>query len=870
MTILFHPCYDTRCRLDSVRCGQVLLDTLTLGPLGLLQELELRLGLTAATTSNLLRTVDYVKLLRDYFLAHPDSPFASSFEADEYNVAAELLRWRDLLRLAGWNASMRGISERIGLLADLEAGFASPALGDRWQAVMEELPNHDMSDWTLDLHCPKRLLFPLYGRLFERLSESGAKILEPEDAPTCPGKVCRIRVRDFTEAFRGIPTLDPKRWTLICNRGKLLNNVLRLNGCPTTESSIRENDSSVVQLFEAGFSLFIHPSEEVPEAVDIYRLLNYLQARPNPIPARINLALQRLLTSEAGIDPARWQATVDEALAADDEADEETRNRIRRRLDMLLNPFFEAVSPRAIPLERLQTYARSLRGWALQRSRLGDEASGALPQLAEMCDVMLALLETCSGDTIDGQLLQGWISSIRIDASIRNTEAQVGSFDVVEHPAALVDPVDRAVWVDCVGMPDLHYDFEFLGPDERKGLERQGVRVWSRTEEMKVELELIRRGVGQVRRELILITPESDRGARLEEHPIVDDLRGEELTPFPVETDTVPVELPPLCRKVPEFRIAAGKIALRETESATSLELLIQRPFDYVMKYTARLRPGGVRELDELNLIEGRVAHRTLELIVRQTEGNLNAMSGIIARREDFDRYFLKAIRECGLGLLLARHAIERKALQEQLRNALSALMQILLQYGLRVEGVEQEASAPLLDAGKPQFTVRVDLLLRNRAGNPVIFDLKWSRNEKRYEAMIREGRDLQLRVYDHAVSSSLGRPVAATGYFLLGRGQLLSADLPDLRGYVKQVDAPRTTAEAMARIRAGYECRYEEFRDGIIEEGEGLPVGRLPYARANDPERLWPLLTEKNGESIIKQIDPYDNAYRIFKGTLK
>ena len=441
---------------------------------------------------------------------------------------------------------------------------------------------------------------------------------------------------------------------------------------------------------------------------------------------------------------------------------------------------------------------------------------------------------------------------------------------MVEHPAALVDPVDRAVWVDCMGMPELHYDFEFLSPDERIGLERQGVRVWSRTEEMKVELELIRRGVGQVRRELILITPESDRGTRMEEHPIVDGLRGEELTPFPVETDTVPVELPPLCRKMPEFRIAVGKIAPRETESATSLELLIQRPFDYVMKYTARLRPGGVRELDELNLIEGRVAHRTLELIVRQTEGNLNAMSGIIARREDFDRYFLKAVRECGLGLLLARHAIERKALQEQLRNALSALMQILLQYGLRVEGVEQEASAPLLDAGKPQLTVRVDLLLRNRAGNPVIFDLKWSRNEKRYEAMIREGRDLQLRVYDHAVSSNLGRPVAVTGYFLLGRGQLLSADLPDLRGYVKQVDAPRTTAEAMVRIRAGYERRYEEFRDGIIEEGEGLLVGQLPYVRANDPERLWPLLTEKNGESIIKQIDPYDNAYRIFKGTLK
>lgn len=869
MTILFHPCFDMRCRLDPAVRGSVLLDTLTVGPFGLLQELELRLGLTAASTSNLLRTVEYVKLLRNYFSAHPDSPFVCSFETDEFNVAAELLRWRDLLRLAGWKASMRGISKRIDLLSSLEPNFASPALGDRWQAVLEELPKHRLTDWTLELHAPKQLLFPLYERLLDQLERSGVRIREAVQQAARPEQVRRIRVRDFEEAFRGIPTLDPKQWTLICSHGKLLNNVLRLNGCPTTESSIRENDSSVVQLFEAGFSLFIHPSDEVPEAVDIYRLLSYLQARPNPIPSRINLALQRLLTSEAGINPERWQATVDEALAAGGAEGKEEKARIERRLDSLLNPFFEAVSPRAIPLDRLKRYARSLRGWALQRSCLEKEDSEVLLQLVEMCDVMLALLDSYTGETIDGGLLQGWISSIRTDATIRNTEAQVGSFDVVEHPAALVDSVDRAVWVDCAGMPELHYDFEFLSPDERKGLEGQGVRVWSRTEEMKVELELIRRGVGQVRRELILVTPESDWGARMEEHPVVDNLECKAQVPFPVETCTVPVELPPLCQKVPEFRIAPGKIAPRETESATSLDLLIQRPFDYVMQYAARLRPGGVRELDELNLIEGRVAHRTLELIVRQTEGNLSAMSGIIASRETFDRHFLEAVRECGLGLLLARHAIERKELQERLHKALAALMQILIRYDFRVEGVEQEASAPLLDVGKPLLTVRVDLLLRNRAGNPVIFDLKWSRSEKRYEALIREGHDLQLRVYDYAMSCNLGRPVAATGYFLLKRGQLLGANLPALQGYVKQVNAPRTTAEALARIRAGYERRYQEFREGLIEEGEGLPVGELPYARTDNLELLWPLLTEKSAGSI-KQIDPYDNAYRIFKGTLK
>lgn len=869
MNILFHPHYDTRCHLNPAVRGSVLLDTLTLGPLGLLQELELRLGLTASDTSNLLRTVDYVKLLRDYFPAHPDSPFVRSFEADEYNTAAELLRWRDMLRLAGWNASMRDISGRIGMLADIEPHFARPTLGDRWQAVLEELPKHKLTDWTIELHAPRHLLFPLYDRVMDQLSRSGVQICEVFQKTTRPEHVWRIRTRDFTEAFRAIPTLDPKQWTLICSHGKLLNNVLRLNGCPTTESSIRENCSSIIQLFEAGFSLFIHPSEEIPNAVDIYRLLTYLQARPNPIPSRINMALQRLLTSEAGIDPVSWQTTINEALAAEEVDDETDRNRIRRRLDSLLNPFFEAISPRAIPLDRLKAYARSLRGWAMQRSHLGDEASQTLPQLAEMCDIILALMESYPGETIDGGLLQGWISSIRPDTNIRNTDAQVGSFDVVEHPAALTDPVDRAVWIDCAGIPELPYDFDFLTIGERRRLSKYGITVRSRAEDMKIELELIRRGVGQICRELILITPESDRGERLEEHSIIDELQCEVLAPFQMKTTTEPIELPSLCQKKPEFRIAAGKIAPRETESATSLDLLIQRPFDYVMQYAARLRPGGVRELDELNLIEGRVAHRTLELIVHQTEGNRNDIIKIISNQEDFGHYFLEAVQQCGLGLLLARHVIERKALHDRLHNALSALMQILIKCDLKIEGVEREASTPLFTTEKPALTARVDLLLRDKTDKPVIFDLKWSRKDKKYEALIRDGRDMQLRIYDYTISSDLRCRVAATGYFLLGRGQLLSADLPDLHGYIKHVDAPRSTDEAMARVRVGYVRRYEELREGIIEQGEGMPVKELPYARANDPEQSWPLYTEDN-KGIIKQTDPYDNAYRIFKGTLK
>ena len=127
----------------------------------------------------------------------------------------------------------------------------------------------------------------------------------------------------------------------------------------------------------------------------------------------------------------------------------------------------------------------------------------------------------------------------------------------------------------------------------------------------------------------------------------------------------------------------------------------------------------------------------------------------------------------------------------------------------------------------------------------------------------------MQLRVYDYVVSWDRKRPVAVTGYFLLVRGMLLTSQLPATSNYVRRVEAPLTTDENMTRIRAGYVRRYDELREGIIEEGKGLPVEQLPYARAVNPETLWPLVTELD-KGKLKQIDPYDNAYRIFKGTLK
>lgn len=874
MNIIFHPCYDTRCCLDPKIRGGVMLDTLVAGPLALLQELELRLGLTAAPTPQMSRTIEYMTLLRRYCNDNRDSLFARSFEADEYNVAAELLRWRDMLRLAGWNSSMRGISDRIDLLADIEAQFPHPALGDRWQAVAEALPDHDMSEWRIDVRCPGELLFPLYGRILDLMSASGAEVSFTEQRSELPAAIHRITTRSLNEAMEMASALDTANRLVICSHGKQFNNTLRLNGLPTTESSIAEGNTAVVQLFESGFSLFIHPSAEQPEAVNIYTLLSYLQAQPNPLPARVRYALQRLIIADAGINPESWSAAIDGALAATDDPD-----RSRKAIDTMLMPHFGAITPQAIPTATLKEYARSLRSWAAQRSHLSqDSNAAALPMLVQMCDAMLALLEAYPEATIEGRLLQNWISSIHPDMTIRNTEAQVGSFAVVDHPAAAVDTVASAVWVDCFGVPQPRHDYEFLTAVERRRLEDRGVKVRSRAEEIKAELKLIRLGLGQIRDELIVITPASYHGEPLEAHPIIEEMKScmddtGKHSPQPTvgrQIYSVAAARPDVCTKRSEFRIAPDMITPRAEESYSSLDLLIQQPFNYVMQYAARLRPASLQELDALERIEGIVAHRTLELIVREAHNDRTAIIRTITDTEAYNRHFMEAVHQCGMALLLQRNTLQRMNLQMRLHNSLSTLMQALISAGLSIEGLEVEASRQLLDTAEPRLSSRVDMLLRNAAGDPVILDLKWSRSRNRYEDLLRQGRDMQLRLYDWVISGSSSKTVAATGYYLLAIGHLISAQLPDTANYIKHIDSPATTADAVARVQASYRLRYGQLQRGVIEEGEGMETANLPYHTDGVPaEILWPLNTESD-KGITKRTDPYNKAFNIFKGTLK
>ena len=87
-----------------------------IGPLGLLNLLETRLGLLRAECTQAQRLTQYRECLKR--CDTPDRFYHASFEVDPIGASASLLSWRDNWYLHGWNGEVpSGASVRLADLA---------------------------------------------------------------------------------------------------------------------------------------------------------------------------------------------------------------------------------------------------------------------------------------------------------------------------------------------------------------------------------------------------------------------------------------------------------------------------------------------------------------------------------------------------------------------------------------------------------------------------------------------------------------------------------------------------------------------------------------------------------------------------------
>lgn len=448
-------------------------------------------------------------------------------------------------------------------------------------------------------------------------------------------------------------------------------------------------------------------------------------------------------------------------------------------------------------------------------------------------------LHSCA-DTVVFEEIEKLILQIYRPMSYSLQAAECGSANVICDVRALAKPAKVLLWLDCQN-EDLAWDaYDFLSQEERQQLTAAGCQIPSFAEHLtttrKERLRLLE-GCEKV----ILVRSRFNGTTRQSEHSIIAEVvqafRREEKELVATPADDV-FSLRKVSSKSqnievlqPQKYVELGKIDYKgRTESNTSLDTLINFPFNYVMQYVARLSMPDEEQLKNTFIATGLVAHSFVEKIVADAAGDVKKMRHLLDN--EFDKRLNAAIDATGLIMRLRENASELAEFRKQLRESLAALIDIMEQkrwtpVGCEIAFPNGNGQALSLD-GIGSFGARIDFLLKE-GDQYVIIDFKWSYSKK-YAKKLEENTAIQLELYRQTVKVSYpGKEVAGVGYYLMPMKQLFTADFAEIphsrlikKVKVQEVD---NSSDLFELVKNSYTFRMEEIRKGYIEEAEMMDI---------------------------------------------
>ena len=389
------------------------------------------------------------------------------------------------------------------------------------------------------------------------------------------------------------------------------------------------------------------------------------------------------------------------------------------------------------------------------------------------------------------------------------------------HPAATVlDQVDipnRLVWLDCAGNGLTPDPYDFLSSGERTGLGIIDAETRSAT-----LMQWLYTTLNRIE-DWILVSPKYHLGESLGEHPIITLLKqnkefyddacteGQKIILPQTEPTQVKKQDP-----IGEIEINPDMLSkiLKPSDSYSSIDTLVNAPFDYLMENMGGLSaPENDKEPNE-NLIKGKIAHKVVELLVNKKDPDTYlfgeqaySLDEIESRFKDqYEKLFemaMEAEEDSAKFLNLDENKNMLALFKEDAKESIQKLLDKVKEEGLKPLRSEYEFSTPFGPFKNPHGFV--DLLLEDKQGNLVIFDLKWSTQDKAYkESIEKKGEAYQLYMYKHAVEEQTGKAVALYAYYLF----------PSMGLYIKPVGV-EPKWEQWIQQRAN---RLEQLSQGIIK----------------------------------------------------
>jgi hypothetical protein len=293
---------------------------------------------------------------------------------------------------------------------------------------------------------------------------------------------------------------------------------------------------------------------------------------------------------------------------------------------------------------------------------------------------------------------------------------------------------------------------------------------------------------------------------------------------------------------------ASLDIPRRESESYSSLDAFIHSPYQWLLRYAARIRSGSLATVSDGSRLKGSLAHRLFELYFDSHPGIAAASIALVP--DWVDEHLPALLRQEGALLLEPGRQAECERFTIQLQESLAALLEHLQQGGVVKVAMELRQEGRFA-GGKLDGSI--DLLATTACGREAVVDIKWGGGRYRREALL-EGRYLQLATYARLRLAAGAHRYPDLSYFIVSDARMLSLDhdyFPKAERIVAETQ--ESPAHYWQRFEHTWHWRRAQFERGLIEvtvtgtePGEDSTPGEagLPMPEASDRFNDYAVLT--------------------------
>lgn len=867
LKLIYSPYYDGNCFAGNPAKKGCQLGTKHVGPLGLLNELELRAGLSRGDVSPMSRAIAYCNAIQEVLNAKPAiSPFyEKSFKNDLLGVARQLLTWRDALTMAGWSAQTTlptNLSadghKRLSDLQEIEQHFHSIGVGERWLQLLAAAQARPILPQGVSITVEMKwdLLHPVIKKVFEAINDKmpdtvvgSESVKNFEDKPLEASKFELYEFPEQNDAYQWAALQNFENAVFVNEDNFTFNQVLKSVGQPLVGGSTEGGAAELSQLLKLGISLFRSP-------VNISNLMDYLSIFRHPLDWETRSALKYHISSVGGFGD-RTDKT-GKIIPLQNIAPQKSA----------LWGMWEKCKDEKVAVQDVQNFCIELLDWAkkaidkatiekVMNPLTGTQICSQLSVLQEQIQNLQLILDNKTGDISNDELEKITVSICQGDA-VQTDFARLGSRDMLCNLKGLAIEGKTVVWMDCGSKPRPHYPYAFLNPKDIAELFNSGLDIAKPELEMQASDFAEKLAVNRAGK-IIVLMPKRKDGVRTEENLLITELKTLNKG-LAISSPTLPaceaVQMVDANSQVVEHEVDKTLFAnitqskpdpseeekkkdaskftpkpvgyQRDYESYSSLSELINQPFDYVFDYLYNMKD---EEDGDLSQTEGNVAHGVISQMVAESKdakGEADTKKFLqLCKGADLESCLDKGIQDNGAALLKPENAMECQTFKNIfLQKSIPNLVEIIENNKLEVVDSEKEYTKDLCMVFT--FNAKIDFILKkkNEVTNEdeyYIFDFKWHRSANKRKEELENRKELQLALYQKILEAD-GKNVVMRGYYLLKQAILLTTHTGFVTSDKIEVIAQKSTADIFEQAVESYWERIMNLQDGFIEEGEEMP----------------------------------------------